>query len=309
MARKTFYMLGILLTIVLGSLLYSKLCYNYSLKKQLNDTSIVPDPNFFTIKGSNFEFHTNTNFNFYVNKGNLILPIDDSIDIGIEKLKKFFILNPNKKLVITGFLTSNEVNTPEFKNLGLARAQEVKKYFILKGLSTLQLEAKGEISDDWRTFSYTVYGPVTFHLAQREKDPSLNNDLILIKEKIKNEPLNQYFETNKSSRVVKETFQDVRASVFSTRTDKEKFEDIKLYMANVKDASVLIVGYTDNVGNKEYNLILAQKRAEFSKNYLTKNGIEASRIVTESKGSNEPIGNNTSVHERDLSRRTVITIK
>lgn len=85
--------------------------------------------------------------------------------------------------------------------------------------------------------------------------------------------------------------------------------DISKYLENVKDASVLIVGHSDNVGNRESNVILVQKRADFAKNYLIKNGIENSRISTESKGPDEPAGDNTTAEGKASNRRVVITIK
>ncbi|MBO9584588.1 MAG: OmpA family protein [Flavobacterium sp.] len=310
MPVKKIYTLGIVLiviSIILGCLSYSKFCCNFNFKTQLKDSCMVPDSNFFSIKGTNFEFHTTTNFNFGHNGGEMIMPVHDSINFGIEKLKNYFISNTNKKLVITGLLTCGEVNTLEFKNLGLARAQAVKRYFISKGLPILQLETKGGISHDWRTASAIVYGPLTFHFEKRETDLSLNSDLILIKEKINKEPLILFFKTNKSNRPINETLEGTR--IFYIRRDSEIFEDIKFYMANVKNASVLIVGHGDSIGSKEYNMVLAQRRAEYTKNFLIKNGIEASRITTESKGSDEPFGSNRSAYERPLNRRSVITIK
>ncbi|WP_311202621.1 OmpA family protein [Flavobacterium soyae] len=85
--------------------------------------------------------------------------------------------------------------------------------------------------------------------------------------------------------------------------------DIIKYLKNVKNTSVLVAGHSDNVGNRDLNIALAQKRADFSKNYLIKNGIEASRIVTESKGPDEPIGDNMTSEGKASNRRTVITIK
>jgi outer membrane protein OmpA-like peptidoglycan-associated protein len=105
-----------------------------------------------------------------------------------------------------------------------------------------------------------------------------------------------HFNTNKSSFNLNEE-------------EQQKIADITKYLKNVKNASVLIVGHSDNVGNRDLNVELAQKRAEFSKNYLIKNGIEASRIATDSKGPDEPIGDNATTEGKASNRRTVITIK
>ncbi|MNU08809.1 putative lipoprotein YiaD precursor [compost metagenome] len=57
------------------------------------------------------------------------------------------------------------------------------------------------------------------------------------------------------------------------------------------------------------NIILAQKRADFSKSYLSKNGIDNSQIETQSKGPDDPIGDNNTTDGKAANRRTVITIK
>ena len=158
------------------------------------------------------------------------------------------------------------------------------------------MESRGELIDDWRTVSDTVFGPLEYHFGILETSPSVNDDWASLKQKFNNEPLTLYFNTNKSSLAV-------------SQTDKQKMEALKSYLANVKDASVLIVGHSDNVGNRELNIALAQKRADFSKNYLIKNGIDSNRITTESKGPDEPVGDNSTAEGQAKNRRTVITIK
>jgi len=104
-------------------------------------------------------------------------------------------------------------------------------------------------------------------------------------------------------------FNTNKASDNLNTVEKQKVANILEYLKNVKDATVLIVGHSDNVGNREANVVLGQKRAEFSKNYLVKNGIDAERITTESKGPDEPIEENTTAEGKANNRRTVITIK
>ncbi|MNY23951.1 putative lipoprotein YiaD precursor [compost metagenome] len=72
---------------------------------------------------------------------------------------------------------------------------------------------------------------------------------------------------------------------------------------------IVVVGHSDNVGNRDSNIVLGQKRADFSKNYLSKNGIDNARIETQSKGPDEPIGDNNTAEGKASNRRTVITIK
>jgi len=64
-----------------------------------------------------------------------------------------------------------------------------------------------------------------------------------------------------------------------------------------------ITGYTDNVGKKEYNLMLSKKRAKAVKDYLVSKGIDEDRIFTDGKGSDDPIDTNSSEDGRAKNRR------
>ncbi|MCP2024916.1 outer membrane protein OmpA-like peptidoglycan-associated protein [Flavobacterium sp. HSC-32F16] len=303
MSKKAFYLLGIALTIILGTILYIKLCCNCVVTEPNADTEKVPptaikSDNFvpFVLSGSGFEYQTNDNLKFLKNNSDLIQPVSDSVTIGIENLNTFLASNPKQKVTITGYAASDETNTTKFENLGLARANNVKIYFVSKGLTASQFDTKGKIINSWKTSADTLLGPVEYKFEASDTTSSITDEWSALKDKINADPLTLHFNTNKSS--------------FNLSSDeKQKISDISKYLENVKDASVLIVGHSDNVGNKEANIILAQKRADFSKNYLIKNGIEASKIATESKGPDEPIGDNTTAEGKASNRRTVITIK
>lgn len=302
MSRKALYLLGIAVTIILGTFLYLKFCCNCCVKTPASDlekesVAIAQDGNFvpFILSGSGIEYHTNDNLKFLKNSSVLIMPISDSVSIGIDKLKSLLITSPKQKITITGYAISDETNTTKFENLGLARANDVKKYFVSKGFNASQFDTKGEIIEKWKTSSDTLLGPVEYQFETLDTTAVANNEWNILKEKINADPLILYFNTNKSSNAL-------------TAIEKQKVTDIGKYIKNVKDATVLVVGHSDNVGNRDANITLAQKRAEFTKNYLSKNGIEASCITTESKGPDEPIGENKTVEGKAKNRRTVITI-
>jgi OmpA-OmpF porin, OOP family len=79
----------------------------------------------------------------------------------------------------------------------------------------------------------------------------------------------------------------------------------------LKDVTVeviIVVGFTDSIGTLDYNKKLSLRRAEAVKAYLTKNGIEASRVYTEGKAYAEPVGDNKTAVGRALNRRSVIEV-
>jgi outer membrane protein OmpA-like peptidoglycan-associated protein len=256
------------------------------------DTTLVR----FILSGSGIDFRTGDNLKFLKNSSALLTPVTDSIGIGIENLKTFLASNPKQKVIITGYAISDETNTTTFENLGFARANEVKNYFISKGLIAAQFDTKGEIINNWKMNFDTLIGPVEYRFPTLDTTAVANNEWNTLKEKINSDPLILHFNTNKAS--------DNLSAI-----EKQKVNDIVKYLENVTDASVLIVGHSDNVGNRDANIILAQKRADFSKNYLVKNSIDGTRITTESKGPDEPVGENTTAEGKANNRRTIITIK
>jgi OOP family OmpA-OmpF porin len=54
-------------------------------------------------------------------------------------------------------------------------------------------------------------------------------------------------------------------------------------------ARVFVAGYTDRIGNDEYNLELSQRRADAVKAQLIADGIPADRIHTSAEGSDDPL--------------------
>lgn len=58
----------------------------------------------------------------------------------------------------------------------------------------------------------------------------------------------------------------------------------------LEDVSKLtIIGYTDKIGLRDYNLKLSQQRAESVKLQLVKNGINSENITTSGRGSADPV--------------------
>ncbi|MFH6991431.1 OmpA family protein [Flavobacterium sp. FlaQc-48] len=303
MSKKALYLLGIAITIILGTFLYVKFCCNCTIKTPVTDTEkvsvvVAEDALFvpFILNGSGIDYHTHDNIKFLKNSFTVLLPVSDSVSIGVENLKTFLIANPKQKVTITGYATSDETNSSTFENLGLARADEIKKYLVSKGLSASQFNTKGEVTDKWKKEADTILGPADYKFEALEAAPAVKDEWVILKDKINGDPLILHFNTNKSSDQLSDA-------------EKQKVTDLVKYMNHVKDAVILAVGHSDNVGNRDANLVLGQKRAEFSKKYLSKNGIENSRITTESKGPDEPIGENTTAEGKASNRRTVITIK
>lgn len=73
--------------------------------------------------------------------------------------------------------------------------------------------------------------------------------------------------------------------------------------------SILITGHTDATGDTAANLALSLARAEATKAWLAANGIDASRMTTEGRGSADPVVPNASTPEElQQNRRVTATV-
>jgi outer membrane protein OmpA-like peptidoglycan-associated protein len=71
---------------------------------------------------------------------------------------------------------------------------------------------------------------------------------------------------------------------------------------------LLIVGHTDAVGSSEYNQGLSQRRSTAAANYLTGQGVDATRLQAVGRGETEPLATNDTEGGRQLNRRVEIAI-
>ena len=72
---------------------------------------------------------------------------------------------------------------------------------------------------------------------------------------------------------------------------------------------IIIEGYTDSMGNYQYNRNLSKIRADMVKSYLLSRGIPATKITTFGRGPNNPIQRNDTYEGRNKNRRVEISVK
>lgn len=301
MSKTTPYLLGIITTIVIGCFLYPHFCCQECDNPTQTETKITSTKseeiinNKFQFSDENINYSCDKNFNFNGNRFNYITPADKCINIGIQKLKDYFSINKEARLLITGYASNSEKNTSAFPNLGFARANDIKNYFVSKGIPSNRFEINGEIKDDLQFVGDKVLGPVHFEINRTQaltKAENWNG----IKEKYIATPLILFFDSNQTE-------------ISLTDAERESIAEIAKYIDNVPNSKISCVGHTDNSGNRLVNINLGLERANFVKNYLIKNGMSESKIETSSKGPDEPISDNVTPEGKGKNRRTVITLK
>jgi peptidoglycan-associated lipoprotein len=73
--------------------------------------------------------------------------------------------------------------------------------------------------------------------------------------------------------------------------------------------SVIIAGNCDERGTEEYNMLLAQRRAESARIYLTLLGVTEAQLDTVSYGSERPLSSEKTEEAFSINRRDDVSVK
>ena len=190
-------------------------------------------------------------------------------------------------LLINGQYRASEKNTTKFANLGLARATAIKA-MMMPEVPDSRMRLSAQLVSDSLTDGGTARESATF--AWLKMMLKANEGAIIESDNA----VTILFPTNST---VKEKDPKVDAYLKSL-CDKHKNDN----------ATFVVVGHADNVGNEEVNIALGRGRAESIAQFMARNGIAQGRIKTDSKGKAEPVADNNTEDGRHQNRRVVITV-
>ncbi len=80
------------------------------------------------------------------------------------------------------------------------------------------------------------------------------------------------------------------------------------FLNRYPDRTVVIEGYTDSVGNDDYNQGLSERRAGAVRSYLVERGVSSARLTSSGKGASEPVASNETASGRQQNRRVEVII-
>jgi len=80
------------------------------------------------------------------------------------------------------------------------------------------------------------------------------------------------------------------------------------FLIAADNREILVEGYTDDVGEEDYNLNLSKRRAESVRDALAANRISTSRILADGFGAAFPVASNETEEGRQTNRRVEIII-
>lgn len=190
------------------------------------------------------------------------------------------LISDTTSLEITGWYCAN-LSPPETKELGIARAAEIKKLFPEYPEGKITIVAKGVDCQDGRIDINDIAASFTTRVSTADVQEIEDRTII-------------YFSYNSTSRL--------------------KNESVETYLKQVAERviksgeSILLTGHTDNIGSDETNNMLGKKRADTIKQYLISRGVNAEKVKVLSKGKSEPIADNTTDEGRAKNRRTELQI-
>ena len=230
---------------------------------------------------------------------NGVLPVMDSATATVmQRVKPYLDEHPDQALYITGWYDDSEENNTLMQNLGLARAEAVKRHLVAAGVSSQQIGTAGRSSIDLNFLGDTLYSGLTFAVEDElpEQHLAVNPDtLAALEKRLRASSQTLYFETGSTTLRINDTLQHY-------------LQDVQNYLLAYPDQAIVLVGHTDNVGSAEKNVTYGQERAEFTKDILSGMGINAQQIQTRSEGEEKPIASNDTPAGRSKNRRVEIKL-
>ena len=209
--------------------------------------------------------------------------MNDNNRLFLDTLARMLADNPDKHLNITSFYRASEeaIQSGFFENIGLARAEEIRKLLMERGVQENRISLDHGISED-----QTLSEPLFFEFYRPEIPEAF--------EKL------QFTFTNM-------TFSDAN---FEFDSDEfrpgEPFimyaDSVKTYLELNSDKKLTIIGHTDNKGTETYNYGLGMRRAESAREYFKELGV-LTPIAIESKGEKVPVTTNQTDSGRQKNRR------
>ncbi|HOX81934.1 MAG TPA: OmpA family protein [Chryseolinea sp.] len=100
---------------------------------------------------------------------------------------------------------------------------------------------------------------------------------------------------------------DTNSSTLLPET-KSNLNTLSKTLKKYDDTNIVIEGHTDNVGEVPYNQTLSEKRAYSVEQYLSTQGVRASRITPKGYGELQPLNSNVSEDDRQINRRVEVAI-
>ncbi len=90
---------------------------------------------------------------------------------------------------------------------------------------------------------------------------------------------------------------------------RARLAEVAQALKEVEGRRITVVGYTDNVGNDDYNKDLSQRRAQAVRDFLVTQGVRQDLISAEGRGKDNAVASNATPEGRANNRRVEIVVE
>jgi len=254
--------------------------------KEINESST---PLLYIINQKNDTVFSFSN-SFIISAKNSGVPNLKNFQLVTDSIKNYLKNSYETELFIIGYFVTNEQSDSHPENLGLQRANSIKKTLTSSGIHSSKIKTFGK-----ELFSSNNTEEISYERIQIQFNSLNKTQIDSIEYNISNKLL--YIEFNEANQF--EASENLR----------EYTRALKLFLNKYPDKQILITGHTDNNGYFQNNLIIGLNRANSLKEYFIAVGLESSKMATHSKGESQPIANKYTEEGKVKNKRIEITIK
>ncbi len=235
--------------------------------------------------------------------GNLIFPMSSyeyidpvaaEVTASFQKTADYLKANPKRSIKITGLYTDQETNSSVLPSLGMARANKIKGMLTAMGVPSNQIDIDARMENTLAFVNEETIGGATYAFFDGAES---GDKLAEVEKRLRAKPIVLYFKTNSETLTL-------------SPEQRNQFADLIYYLDNKEGGRLNAVGHTDDRGAEKINRRLSRKRAEFVRDYISKNGgINQNLVSATGQGPDQPIADNGTEGGRAKNRRVEITIK
>ena len=143
-----------------------------------------------------------------------------------------------------------------------------------------------------------------------QRAQSAENDKAAMRARLEQQ-LNSILQTRDSARGLIVSMSDV---VFDTGKytllpgAREKLSKVAGILLAYPGLNIAVGGYTDNVGNNQYNQVLSEHRAGSVRDYLVQQGVVGTSVTATGFGNSAPVASNDNASGRQANRRVELVV-
>jgi len=274
--------------------------------------------------GGNLNIKADDNISFDFSSAKINQPIPDGVKAKAKELVDYLKANPEQKLQIVGLYGTQENAGTDDLNLGRARAEALRKWWLSMGIPAGQVEITGaEERNNLVFINGKLYGGAEYKIdglpaegANTADSTNSDGNEVAGNDKNGNNTDDASKNGNDGSDAGAVDIPPIVNIYFDKNSDLpnlsanegEKLASFVTYLNKYKNKGLTIKGYASEEGNAAFNKRLGSLRGEAVKTYLVGKGVAENQITIIAMGATETTAKDGSEAERSKDRRAELRI-